>query len=1041
MRPRLRRVDVGWLFVVLTVWLPFTAPWGKVAADTKHDLVADPGGFLAGALNAWSDNFTLGQLQNQAYGYLFPHGLFFWTCQWLPDWVTQRLWWTLVLTVGYFGFTHLARRVLPGAPAVWVAVGGVAYALSPRVLSTLTAISSETWPVMLAPWVVVPFVGGGRVTWRHVAAAVLPVALMGAVNATATLAACVPAAVVLVGRRRWRALLLWLAGGLAVSLWWIGPLVILGRFAPPFTEFIESAFVTTRWLNLAEILRGATSWTPFVETERASGTAFVTEPVFVLLTMAVAAAGLAGLAVPSRGVRVPRVWHAMLILGIVVMGMRFGWYLDVLDGPLAPLRNLHKFDPLVRLPLVLGVVALGSRLGLPRGGEWLRPRPRQAAGFITVLVVGLSTAPAWNGQLLPRGAFDEVPSYWHEAADFINAEAADTRTLIYPPASFARQKWGWTRDEPAQALVDAPIATRDSIPLVPPEAIRGLDGVMAVMEDDPAAGAAALQRLGIGAVLLRHDLDDGIAAADPIDADDLPGSVHRFGPNDEVEVIMLEPDRTLSIGPNDPVRVAGGGESLALLDALDKPRPRRLVDAGADIVTDTPQLVDRNYGTLHGPVSAPLAPGEPSTSHNRLRDYPSAGPYTAVEERGGEVRASSSAADADAFGGADPARSRTAAVDGDPDTAWWPAPGDSDPWLELRGDFAAPTLTLRATDDATVTIRSRDAAVDVEIAGGEEKSVAVPGGDTGAVRVELAEPVGLAEVAVEGHPVERVVSVPDTSPGVKQFVFQRLFVNTGNIIREFTAPRQMGVVVDSDDAVELDGASVAAGSVVTLTPGRHEVRAAGTWVTLSQEGWSPNGALESLEPAAAVASADSERLIVTGRAFNPGLRGYLDGVPLPAREIDAATQAFVIPAGVSGTFTMSFAADGVFRAWLIGGLVLMLAVALSCVFVGRWPGVVLGADGSGGSAVWGVVAVLALGLVSLPAAVTGVLGLLARRWVSPGALAPVVLAPVLCGIAGAILARAPWPAGSYAGDSWLIAALCGAAIAVAVVPRGGSGSR
>ena len=1026
---RLKATLVGWLAVVLTVWLPFSAPWGEVAADTKHDLTADPAGFLAGALHAYTDTFTLGQLQNQAYGYLFPQGPFFLLTNFLPDWVAQRLWWTLVLSVGYFGMVALLRRVTPASGA-WLALGGIAYALSPRALTTLTAISSETWPVMLAPWVIVPLLGSGaRITWRNLAAAVVPVALIGAVNATATLAACVPAALVLVWRRPvWqglKCLAIWFIGCAAVSLWWLGPLVLLGRYAPPFTEFIESSFVTTRWLNLAEVLRGTTSWTPFVETERVAGTALATEPVFVLLTMAVAAAGLAGIA--TR--RVPEVWSAMLVVGVVILSLHAGWYLAALDGPLAPFRNVHKFDPLVRLPLVIGMVTLGSRLGLPR--DWLRPRPRQAAGMILAIVVALSAAPAFNGQLLPRGTYEKVPGYWQEAADFVNDNAAGTRTLIYPPASFARQEWGWTRDEPAQALLDVPWAVRDSIPLIPPEAIRGMDGVTAVLEHDPKAGARALRRLGIGAVLLRHDLDDHVAAADDIDAADLPGTVHHFG---EIDVVLLDDSPSITIGPADPVRVAGGGESLALLDALDGAQPRELVDRDADIVTDTPMLVDRNYGTLHGPVSAPVAPTEKTRVHNRLRDYPSAGPRTAVEERGGSVGASSSAADVDSFAGADPAHSVTAATDGDPDTAWEPAPGDKHPWLELRGDFTAPKLTVRATADATVTVRSRDASVDVELAEGEEKTVSVPGGDTDAVRVELDgdKRVGLAEVGVVGHPIERVVTVPDTSPGVKQFAFQRLFVDTGNLVREFTAPRQMRVVARTAGEVSLDGAPLADGDVIDLPPGAHRVDGSAEWVTLTEEGWS----LESgyVDSDGSVEPADTDRLLTTGRAFNPGLEGFLDGERLEPRAIDAATQAFVVPAGQGGEFTMSFAADGAYRGWLFGGGVLAGIVTLACAVLGRW-----------GSAdrrrVWPsrgftVCTLLLLVVASPVAAIAGVGGLIARRWVTP-----VVLSPVLCGIAGAMLARAPWPSAGYAGDSWAIAALCGAALVVAVAPLPPCGHR
>ena len=78
---------LGWVVLGL---ISLLQPAGLVAADTKHDLTADPAGFLAQATHAWTDTFTLGQLQNQAYGYLFPHGAFFVLTEPLPDWVAQR---------------------------------------------------------------------------------------------------------------------------------------------------------------------------------------------------------------------------------------------------------------------------------------------------------------------------------------------------------------------------------------------------------------------------------------------------------------------------------------------------------------------------------------------------------------------------------------------------------------------------------------------------------------------------------------------------------------------------------------------------------------------------------------------------------------------------------------------------------------------------------------------------------------------------------------------------------------------------------------
>lgn len=1044
LRPQLRWRLVGLLVLAIIV---FSQPFGLTAADTKHDLAANPLGFLRGALHAYTEVFTLGQLQNQAYGYLFPQGLFFLLTDFLPDWIAQRLWWLLVLGVGFWGFHRLLFAALPSlrqAPGWWPFLAALLYSLSPRALTTLGAISSETWPVMLAPWVVLPFLRR-ELNWRDAAADIIPVALMGAVNATATLAACVPAAVVLFYRRAWRPGLAWLAGCAAVSVWWIVPLLVLGRYAPPFTEFIESSFVTTRWLNLPEILRGTTSWAPFVDTERSAGYALAIEPVFVLVTIAVAAVGLYGLT------RLPRVWPVMLCVGIAILGTHAAWYLHALDGPLAALRNLHKFDPLVRIPLLLGFAAATAALPLPRGRtEWLRPGRRQAMAVLVAALACASFSPAWTGRLLPKGAYSAVPDYWHEAADFLNATARDTRTLLFPESSFARQDWGWTRDEPAQALLDVPWAVRDAIPLVPPEAIRGLDGIVAALHDDPRTGTAALQRQGIGAILLRHDLasTEGASGRDDSqlaawrNASSYGGQVHAFGPNDEVEVIILpHQDSAGALSTTEPVRVAGGGESLAFLDAHSANRPAyELVEGNADIVTDTPTLSDRNYGTLDGPISAPLGAEDPSTVNNRLRDYPSTGPLTTVESHGGTVRASSSAADADSFGGANPARSITSAVDGENSTAWWPAPGDTG-WLELNKGpqtpaWDAPVIDLMATGHTEVTVRSGSAKVKVKLKPYRSRQVRVPGGATHSIRIELKERVGIANAQVMGSPIERVVTVPDTSPDVRQFFFQQLLQDSRILIRDFTAPRSMQVTLDSTKTVLVDGARYNPGDTLTLRPGKHRVRTTGTWISLREKGWNP----PSTTPATGrdITAASTERLLITGNAFNEGLRGHLDSptgsVDLQPREIDAGGQAYVIPAGASGSFRQSFVAERTYQVALgLGGALALLTVAGCLLALRRRPHEPwLPADTASSHTVAALCGLGTLALLGLPAVLAGVAAWAVLRWTS---LSAAPLAASLTLAAGAMLARAPWASGTYAGDSVLVTCLCAAALACVLWPR------
>ena len=534
-----------WLFgaALVALVLAFAQVPGLTVADTKFDLTQNPTGFLARAAHQWSSQSTLGQVQNQAYGYFFPHGAFFALGDLItiPPWVTQRLWWALLLLAGFWGIIRLAETIGVGSRSSRI-VAAVAFVLCPRVITTLGSISSETLPLMLAPWVLLGPAALAReqVSVRRAAAwSAVAVALMGAVNAVATVAAVLPAVLWWLALRPnprwWRFTAWWLPCLLLATGWWLVALLLLGRVSPPFLDFIESAGVTTQWASLPEVLRGTTSWTPFVSPERVAGAVLVTQPAAVIATGVVAAAGMAGLAMramPAKG-------RLTLILLVGLAGITAG-YVGGLGSPFAesvrafldaggaPLRNVHKLEPLIRLPLVLGLAHLLARVPLPGSVPARRWRsalahperePMVAVAGLVLVALAMSTALAWTGRLAPRGAYEAVPQYWHEAADWLADNADGQRALVVPGAPFASQVWGLTRDEPLQALAQTPWAVRDAIPLNPPGAIRALDSVQRLFADGRGSAglAATLADQGIAYLVVRNDLDpDTSRSARPV---------------------------------------------------------------------------------------------------------------------------------------------------------------------------------------------------------------------------------------------------------------------------------------------------------------------------------------------------------------------------------------------------------------------------------------------------------------------------------------------------------------------------------------------
>jgi arabinofuranan 3-O-arabinosyltransferase len=758
--------------------LTFAQSPGQISPDTKLDLTANPLRFLARAANLWNSDLPFGQAQNQAYGYLFPHGAFFLAGDLLglPGWVTQRLWWALLLVVGFWGVLRVAEALGIGTSTSRI-VGAVAFTLSPRVLTTLGAISSETLPMMLAPWVLLPVIlalrGDPRI--RLLAArSAAAVALMGAVNAVATLTGCLAALIWWAchrpNRRWWRFTAWWFGCAVLAVLWWVVALVLLGRISPPFLDFIESSGVTTQWMSLTEMLRGTGSWTPFVAPTATAGSPLVTGSVAVLATTLVTAAGLAGLALSSMPARGRLI--TMLLIGVVLLAVGYGGGLGspiaqqvqaFLDAAGTPLRNLHKLEPVLRLPLALGLVHLLGRIPLPGSA----PRPvwqeafrhperdkRVAVGIVVLVALTAGTSLAWTGRLTPPGAFDGLPGYWHEAAAWLDEHNTGTptpgRVLVAPGAPFATQVWGNSHDEPLQVLGNSPWGVRDSIPLTPPATIRALDSVQRLFAAGrPSAGLAdTLARQGISYVVVRNDLDpessrsarpvlvhraiDGSPGltrvaqfGDPVGAGTLAGFVSDSGlrpPYPAVEIYRVDttanPAWPYLVDADAMARVDGASEALLRLDERRRllgqpPLGPMLLTADAQraglpvplvTVTDTPAARETDYGRVDDHSSAIRTPDDARHTFNRVPDYPAPGADPVYGRwTGGRISVSSSAADSTALPNVAPATGPAAAIDADTSTSWVSNALQAavGQWLQIDFDRPVTNATLTVTPSAT----------------------------------------------------------------------------------------------------------------------------------------------------------------------------------------------------------------------------------------------------------------------------------------------------------------------------------------------------
>ena len=557
-------------------------------------------------------------------------------------------------------------------------------------------------------------------------------------------------------------------------------------------------------MSLFEVLRGTNQWVAYVFSGTPwwpSGWLLIDNWVLMLATGLVAAVGIFGLARP--GLRHRRFLVLGVVVGLTLLTIGYVGTLDspfasvvrhLLDGPLAPLRNVHKFEPVLRLPLMLafahGISAIGTRDAVLR-------KVKVAAGI--VLVVAMA-APAWLGTLRPGAGWDEVPGYWTSAMSWLHDTDANARALLLPSTGFGEYTWGRTVDEPAQALARSPWAVRNQVPLGSEGNTRLMDVVDDALADGRGAPglAALLARSGFRFVVLRNDIDRASTHAPPIAVlraglAASPGirPAANFGPAMQgiPSLEIYEVQQPVPLADTVPTRdiptVNGGPESLLpLLDSglLHGDQPTVLAGDGGSpggpvFGTDGLRRKERNVGDVRDNLSQTFTATErPRQQRPTLDVLPFAGEQhqTVAAYRGiRDVTASTSVSFADSLSGSDPSHLPFAAIDGDEATSWLSSSftGPAGQWLQVELDTprVLEDVTVSLVDDLRVGWRPTKIRITTNIGSVDHDVTPGAGPHRYATAPGLTSSVRVTVLAVDGDRQDGNVgiselSIPDTSP-------------------------------------------------------------------------------------------------------------------------------------------------------------------------------------------------------------------------------------------------------------------------------------
>ena len=531
-RPRgdvVHRVTVA-LSVLLLAAVVFLNGLGTFNTDIKPEVYLAPDRMLARYLSAWLDspylgspNFNVGLVPVLVVTALLR-------AVGLGPEMAFKAYHLALWLIAAWGASRLLRTLVPRAGRWAGFVAGAAYLANPYAV-TAGATLAIALPFALLPWLLLCLVRALRApsSWAWPAAFGLVFAGMSGMNVAVVpvlqLLAVVPVAW-MIQREQGHSLrtvvrvvarcALFVVG---LSLYWLLPAISAVTTGSQIVEGSETLDGIAKVSSFVEVLRGLGMWSLYGHSDSGpwipQHAVYLTSPIVIIITVLWPVLALLALrVVPARLAHLVAATAGMA--AVVMVGLfpggagssPFGRALALgfaHIGPMLAFRTTNKIGAVLVLAFALALGAAAVRV-LPRMMRTAGVAP-VALSALLVLLVGW-TAPALTGGLYISEL--DVPDYWHEAAEAVDAGDPAARVLLLPGQT--RSSYRWSQERPDD-LPNSLLARDAVIPETTPNTSPWGGNYLAALDDTLQSGSASdseistyARYLGADQVLLRHDI-------------------------------------------------------------------------------------------------------------------------------------------------------------------------------------------------------------------------------------------------------------------------------------------------------------------------------------------------------------------------------------------------------------------------------------------------------------------------------------------------------------------------------------------------------